>query len=85
MNMDIGKITMKLIGQIEPTGDHGEDERRLENVAELMNVIDYLVGKLAAIEYCYRNDRLDSRREISEYILKWLKENKRWLNENEHY
>ena len=40
------EIVMRLIGPVEPTGYHDEDQKRLENLRTLTNLIEGLVCKV---------------------------------------
>ena len=44
--MEIKDIVMKLIGPVQPCGDHYADMRRLENIKELIELTDYLLGEI---------------------------------------
>ena len=44
--MELHEIVMKLTGEIYPLGDSGVDERRLENLDTLPNLLDRLLGKV---------------------------------------
>jgi hypothetical protein len=41
--MTLYEIVMKLVGPVQATGDHGADEKRLENLRKLMGLLDDLL------------------------------------------
>lgn len=57
--MRIDEIVMKLIGDIEPVGDSGIDEKRLENLTDLCALTDNLLERIASLR------RHSSRHEAS--------------------
>lgn len=42
-------IVRRLVGDIEPTGDHGVDQRRLENLRELATLVDRLLHDIVHV------------------------------------
>jgi len=48
MELSIYEIVMKLIGPVRPTGDHGADMKRLENMKELTILVDKLMGDISS-------------------------------------
>ena len=44
--MELKDVVMKLIGPVQPYGDHYGDMQRLENMKELIELTDYLLGQI---------------------------------------
>lgn len=44
--MKLNEIVMKLIGPVQPTGSHGTDAERLDNIIELARLIDQLLFEI---------------------------------------
>ncbi len=44
--MNIETIVMKLIGEVRPVGEEGEDCRRLNNIKELTLLVDNLMFRI---------------------------------------
>ena len=45
--MEMQDIVMKLIGPVQPTGDHGADQKRLENMKMLTELTDQLLFEIS--------------------------------------
>ena len=45
--MKLNEIVMKLIGPVQPYGDHYGDMIRLRNIKELTELTDYLIGEIS--------------------------------------
>jgi len=48
MELTIYEIVKKLVGPVLPTGDHGADKQRLENLKELTALVDTLMGDISS-------------------------------------
>lgn len=46
--MELHEIVMKLVGPVQPTGDHGTDETRLTNMRALTALVDRLLFEINA-------------------------------------
>lgn len=46
--MEMHEIVMKLIGPVQPTGDHGADQKRLANMEALTELVDSLLFEIDA-------------------------------------
>ena len=44
--MDMKEIVMRLIGPVQPVGDHNVDQDRLKNLQELTFLTDLLLGEI---------------------------------------
>jgi len=44
--MELRYVVMKLIGPVQPYGDHYADKQRLANMKELTELTDYLLGEI---------------------------------------
>ena len=47
--MELYEIVMKLVGPVEPTGSHGIDMDRLENMKRMTELVDRLLFKIKAV------------------------------------
>lgn len=50
--LTIEGIVRKLIGPVQPTGEHNTDQQRLENIKELTRLVDDLLDDLEDAAYC---------------------------------
>lgn len=46
------EIVMKLIGPVQPVGETGPDERRLQNIKALTELTDRLLGEVSRAASC---------------------------------
>lgn len=51
MNIDVYEVVKKLIGGVEPLGETNADDRRYENLEELINLIDSLIRDLHSVSH----------------------------------
>ena len=49
--MDIYEVVEKLVGPISPVGETNTDNARYENLKELIELTDKLVGKISSCAY----------------------------------
>lgn len=47
--MKVVDVVRKLIGPIEPVGESNEDDRRLNNLNELVTLVDMLIGDISMV------------------------------------
>lgn len=50
--MKLIEIVMTLIGPVQPTGEHGADQKRLENMKALTELTDQLLFEIAVAARC---------------------------------
>lgn len=66
-------VVAKLIGPIRPTGDHGLDKRRLENLKEMIELVDKLLGDISTVTYA-RDNHQHSMKEMGKLAYEFLKD-----------
>jgi hypothetical protein len=44
--MELAEVVMKLVGPVNAVGDHYEDQKRLENLKMLTEVVDVLLNQI---------------------------------------
>lgn len=49
--MDLHEIVMKLVGPIDPLGESNADERRLENIQVLTELVDNLLADISSVAH----------------------------------
>lgn len=73
MELTIYEIAKKLIGPVLPTGDHGADMQRLENLKELTALVDTLMGDIStAAGFASRSEA--SMKAIGKHAKEFIKE-----------
>ena len=65
--MDIHEIVKKLVGEINPIGETTTDERRFENLQEMVGLVDNLLGDIDSIAHKYKNNHQHSMKKASKY------------------
>jgi hypothetical protein len=73
-------ITDRLIGKVQPIGETNEDEKRLENLKEMYELLDYLVDEMYKVSKEAESHEY-SRSKAGNYARNYLKELKIWLDE----
>ena len=63
--IDIYEVVNKLIGRIEPIGETNADNRSLENLKEMTDLVDKLVSDIDRIASNYKNNHQYSMKEAS--------------------
>lgn len=51
--MDIAEVVLRLVGPVEPVGDSGMDEHRLENLRTLCDVTGVLLDRIELVAEAY--------------------------------
>lgn len=71
--IDLHEVVMKLVGPVQPVGETGEDERRLDNMRALTDLVDDLLGEIEKVEPAA--DRVEgSMRAIGVHAREFLRE-----------
>jgi len=70
--MDYKLIVMKLIGKIDPVGDTNIDNERMENLKNLCQLVNELVGEIAEVEYINKASYEHSVKAMANYAGKFL-------------
>ena len=71
--MTLLEIVLKLTGQIRPVGETNEDNRRYENLEELLDLTNELLKEIDSVAYNYRNDSRYSIKRAAERCSKFFK------------
>ena len=71
--MEIEEIIERLIGKIEPMGEHNEDANRFANLVKYRKVLDFIIDKLLQCAD-YKNDKRESVNRIGEKAFEILKD-----------
>mgnify|MGYP003544712328 CR=1 FL=1 len=66
------EIIMKLIGPIKPVGETTQDNSRYDNLVELCDLVDGLVGLIDNINYKYEDSQEFSVKRASDYAKHFL-------------
>ena len=69
--MELHDIVMKLIGPVMPIGDSGEDQKRLDNLKQLCDLVDQLVSTIDSV-IPNKNRYEASMKQAGEYADKFL-------------
>ena len=76
----LSDILMKLNGQVEPVGETNADNRRLENLIRLEEVLDILLEEVADV--CHYVNRAEwSMNYAGKNAITWLKDKREWLDD----
>ncbi len=73
--LDIREIVMSLIGNINPIGQANTDNDRFENLKDLCELVDDLVGKIDDVYYKNKDSHEFSVKRASDYANKFLTDN----------
>lgn len=76
----IADMVMKIIGEVEPTGDVNEDEKRFMSLLKLENTVDLLLEEIYHI-LPYQDKFASSMWKIGNGSWTWLDEKRQWLND----
>ena len=49
--MELHEVVMKMVGPVMPVGETREDERRLENIKKLTELVDRLLFEIDAVSH----------------------------------
>lgn len=66
------EVIKKLIGEINPVGESNEDERRLNNLHELCDVVENLLDEIHELSLKYEDDKRHSVKRISDKAYKFI-------------
>ena len=77
----IADMVMKIVGEIEPTGDANEDKKRFMSLLKLENTVDLLLEEIYHI-LPYQDKFASSMWKIGNESWVWLDEKRQWLNDN---
>ena len=82
MKIELEDMILKLIGSINPIGETNTDNERYENLKEMTELIDSLLGYVAEV---YQNkDRHEySMKRAGEHVEDFFKDIKDWLGDYE--
>lgn len=69
---NIIEVVEKLVGPISPTGQHGVDSDRLENLKKLSEVVSVLIGKIDDVSYKNEGSMEKSVKEMVEFAEAFL-------------
>ena len=75
-------VTKKILGNIDPVGETNEDEKRLENLEETIQLVDRLIYDIFQVSL-NKNSQYHSVKISSERAYKYLKSLKDELEEDE--
>ena len=64
--MDIHEIVVKLIGPINPVGETNEDNRRLENLKEMINLMNQIHTDIDNVVYLNKDCHEFSKKKAAE-------------------
>lgn len=73
--LELKEIVMSLIGNINPIGQANTDNDRFENLKDLCELVDDLVGKIDDVYYKNKDSHEFSVKRASDYANKFLTEN----------
>ena len=78
--VDLSDTLMRIIGEIEPTGNHEVDKQRLQNLYRLCRTIDCLLYEIMELMSC--KDRAEaSMNEIRAFATTWLTDKSVWIRD----
>jgi hypothetical protein len=69
--MDNTDIIRKLIGPVEPYGHVEIDEKLFENLKEMCQVVDNLIGDIESVS-ANKDSQLGSKQEMGKYAYRFL-------------
>lgn len=69
--IDIYKVVKKLIGEIKPIGETNTDNKRLENLKVMTELVDSLLTDIDEIAYNYKNNHQFSMKRASDFASKF--------------
>lgn len=81
MEYSLIEIIDKLVGSINPTGDHGVDEDRIKNLEKYIALSDSLFMNIVHIATSFRERKESSIRTLSDMAFENLKETHLLLQE----
>lgn len=73
--LELKEIVMSLVGNINPIGETNTDNDRFENLKNLCELVDDLVGKIDDVSYKNKGSREFSVKRASDYANKFLTDN----------
>lgn len=73
--LELKDIVMKLVGNINPIGETNTDNDRFENLKNLCELVDDLLGKIDDVSYKNKDSREFSVKRASDYANKFLTDN----------
>ena len=65
MAIDLYEVVTLLVGRIQPVGETREDERRLENLKEMCDLVERLVADIVRVELDNNNAHQASMKKAS--------------------
>lgn len=69
--IDVYEVVKKLIGSIQPIGETQTDNRRLENLKAMTELVDKLLTDIDEIAHRYKNNHQYSMKTAAEYASKF--------------